>query len=175
MTKPHPKLRPSKPTSGTPRVKPGLTENALNVKREVVDYLRTHCPKALLSFGRISPGIMQYIGPEDALHIGICLLIEAKYPGLKAYHAKSEGKAGYVEQIKKLYMNVVAGFVDLEINDEAQTRNLYMEIKVKPNRLSTEQKAFIEFQRSRGHMAEVAYTMQQADAILTHYTKILEP
>ena len=172
MTKPHPKFRPSKPTSGTPRVKPGLTENAKATRREVYDYLHSNCPRAIMRLGIIPESLLQFVGPEDWLHIGICLLIENKYSGLKYYHANSEGKAGYVAQLKKKYMGVAPGFSDLEIQDLAQTRNLYMEIKVKPNKLTPDQKRFIDHQRSRGHMAEVAYTMQQADAILNHYTKI---
>jgi hypothetical protein len=159
------------PTKAKTRLPPGLTENALMRRSECVDYLSERSIAALMEFNRLPKNVLQYFGPEDILHVCICLLAKHAYKNLQLFHPKNEGKAGHIAQIKKKYMAVKPGFSDLEICRDDSVQTLYMEVKVKPNGPSPDQIKFIAMQRKRGHMAEVCFGLKQADEILNQYAR----
>ena len=156
-----------------PRTLPGLTDNAVNMRMEVISYLTQHIhPLAGAVLAKLPVNVVKYFTPEDWLHIGIGQMMQFRFKRLQAFHPKNEGKSGIIEQVKKRYMGVLAGASDYIIEHPDILTTLYMEVKVKPNKPTPEQTAFLNFQRGRGHLAEVVYSMEQAHRILKdYYTK----
>lgn len=153
-----------------PRTLPGLTTNAMSARQDVVEYLTTKIHQsAAIRILSISIASAKYYGPEDWLHIGIGQMMAFRFKKFLCWHPKNEGKAGLIEQQKKRLMGVRAGVSDYVIEHPECHATLYMEVKVKPNGPTPEQLEFLEYQRKRGHFAEVVYSMEQAHKILKDY------
>lgn len=159
------------------RTLPGMSEATQKVKDEVFAFAAKGYPKILPYFTSRNPDYRvtaKYLGPEDVLHIAICALLREYYPTFKVSHAKNESKEGHVGQAKKKLMGVESGFSDLMIQKPDIMAVLFMEIKVKPNGLSKEQRDFLQFQREAGHYATCAYSISEAAgaiSIFDQYTK----
>jgi len=127
-----------------------------DVKNEVYEFGLTGYHKILPYFSMANPHYKvaaKYMGPEDFLHVAICTYIREYHPTFKVSHPKNESKEGFSGQCKKKLMAVNSGFSDLLIQRPDTLRDLYLEVKVKPNKATPEQLEFIEFQRGRGHSA----------------------
>jgi len=155
---------------------PGASESTQRVKDEVFKFAANGYPKILPYFTARNPHYKvaaKYLNPEDVLHIGICALIAEYFPHFRVSHAKNEGKESHVGQAKKVLMGIAAGFSDLMVQKPGTTKCLFMEIKVKPNRLTADQKEFLEFQADCGHHTAVPYDMQEALYHLKEFDKIV--
>lgn len=156
------------------RTLPGMSEATQRVKDEIFAFAAKGYPKILPYFTSRNPDYRvaaKYLGPEDILHIAICALLREYYPAFKVSHAKNESKEGHVGQAKKKLMGVESGFSDLMIQKPGITRVLFMEIKVKPNGLSKEQRDFLQFQREAGHTAVCAYSIAEAAATIHNFNE----
>jgi len=155
---------------------PGASEATQRVKDGVFKFAANGYPKILPYFTARNPHYKvaaKYLNPEDVLHIGICALVKEYFPHFMVSHAKNEGKESHVGQAKKVLMGIAAGFSDLFIQKPGTTKCLFMEIKVKPNRLTADQKEFLEFQAECGHHTAVPYDMQEALYHLKEFDKIV--
>lgn len=148
---------------------PGLTPTAAAMRTECYDFLLKTNQSALLKMQSAIGKDLNFYGPEDVLQIAICALNKAVFPQLLFWHNKNEGKESYSGQRKKKAMGVKAGVIDLTIQMPNCLQILWLEVKVKPNKPSKDQHDFLEFQRKCGHVAEVAYSIEQAYIIIKNY------
>jgi len=151
--------------------------NAQKAKDLIFAIAAVKYPKILPYFTAKNPDYRvaaKYLGPEDILHIAICAFIREYHPALRVSHAKNEGKEGHVGQAKKRMMGVMAGFADLMIQKPGTLHALFLEVKVKPNVLTPEQKEFLEFQKKCGHFAFPVYSFGEAADLINDYAKYLD-
>ena len=66
--------------------------------------------------------------------------------------------------IKDFTVGEIIGFGDFFVKC-----GLYIEMKIKPNRLSPEQKQWVEYLSDAGYMVKVAWSADEAIAILKNY------
>ena len=155
---------------------PGESPATQKQKEAVYLFAQNVYPKILPYFTTRNPHYKvcaKYLNPEDVLHIAICALIKEYFPELKVSHAKNEGKEGHVGQAKKVMMGIESGFSDLMVQSSGKMKCLFMEVKVKPNRLTAEQNAFLDFQAECRHHTAVVYDMEQALFVLQEYCRVL--
>ena len=173
-------MKPATTKTGKPkkeRTLPGLSDATQRVKDEIFAFAAKEYPRILPYFTSRNPDYSKsakYLGPEDILHIAIVALLREYYPAFKVSHAKNESREGHVGQAKKKMMGIESGFSDLMIQKPGVMAVLFMEIKVKPNGLSKEQRDFLQFQREAGHYAHCAYSISEAAgaiSIFDQYTK----
>jgi hypothetical protein len=155
--------------SKTKRQLPGLTPTAAAMRTECYDFLLKTNQSALLKFQSAIGKDSSFYCQEDVLQIAICCMLQACFPKLLFWHPKNEGKESYSGQRKKKVMGVKAGVIDLPIQKPDCLQILWLEVKVKPNKPTKEQHEFLDFQRRCGHMAEVAYNIDQAYTIIKNY------
>ncbi|MBD5401832.1 VRR-NUC domain-containing protein [bacterium] len=97
-----------------------------------------------------------------------------EWPGFEAlrwlFHTANEGKVDPREAGKRQSMGVLAGVSDLLLLARSgRYSGLCLELKRKPNRLSAEQRAFLDFAAAQGYKAAVAYSVEEAQAVITSY------
>ena len=86
------------------------------------------------------------------------------------FHAATEGKCDPREAGKRQSMGVVAGISDLILLARSGPYSgLCLELKKKPNRLTPEQREFFDYVETQGYKTAVAYTLEEAQAVITHY------
>ena len=67
-------------------------------------------------------------------------------------------------------MGVVAGISDLILLARSGPYSgLCLELKRKPNKLTAEQREFFDYVETQGYKTAVAYTLEEAQAVITHY------
>lgn len=91
------------------------------------------------------------------------------------FHAANEGKVDPREAGKRKSLGVVAGVSDLLLLARSGPYSgLCLELKRKPNRLTQEQRNFFSFVESQGYKTAVAYTLEEAQTIITDYLQGME-
>lgn len=136
--------------------------------REHIAQFAQRYPKILQYFSNVNPHYRKawkYFYQEDLFQIAVCAWLREYFKGVEILHPKNEGKARHVEQAKKVLMGVEKGASDLLLQKEG-LKDFWMELKVKPNSPTKDQKLFIEKQRNLGNMAEIAYNLQEVESMV---------
>jgi hypothetical protein len=104
----------------------------------------------------------KFLTKEDNCHHAILTWFKWNYPKMKIHHSPNEGRRSEFERFKYSYLGSDNGFPDLMIPEI----KLILEIKIKPNRVSQAQKEWMEYFKSIGWRAEVAWTFEEAVGII---------
>lgn len=110
----------------------------------------------------------KYFHAEELMQIVFCNWLKEYCPEVQACHFKNEGKAGHVEQARKALMGVRSGAVDLLLQKEG-CRDCWLELKVKGNKPTPNQVAFLEFQARLGSFTGVPYTLFEAAGMVVEW------
>lgn len=114
----------------------------------------------------------KYLGPEDHLHRQVINYITAQYPGVLFHHSPMEGKRSRFEQFKLKWLGAKSGFPDLFIFASNRNGNgLAIELKVKPNKPTENQNAWLSALHNRLYVAEVCYSFEEAKKVIDNYLK----
>lgn len=97
-----------------------------------------------------------------------------EWPGFEAlrwlFHTANEGKVDPREAGKRQSMGVLAGVSDLLLLARSgRYSGLCLELKRKPNRLSAEQRDFLDFAAANGYKTAVAWSVEEAQGVITDY------
>lgn len=143
----------------------------LPYQTEAVQKMRTHIgefcrkwPRAGSVFNMKNPYYKKgwkYFHAEEIFQIAFCNFLKEYHPGVEVCHFKNEGRAGHVEQARKALMGVRSGAVDLLLQKEGH-RDCWLELKVRPNKPTPNQTAFLEFQARLGSYTGVPFDLFQA-------------
>lgn len=120
---------------------------------------------------RINP-YLKFLGPEDHLHKQVINYLSAQYPGVLFHHSPMEGKRSKFEQFKLKWLGSKSGFPDLFIFAANSNGNgLAIELKVKPNRCTDNQNAWLAALHNRMYKTAVCYTFYEAKVVIDNYLK----
>ncbi len=108
---------------------------------------------------------------EQCIVIDWAMLHEGKYPCLRWLHAiPNGGSRNKIEAVNLKRQGVKAGVCDLFLPfAKGDYHGLYIEMKVKPNKLTDLQTRFIDFAVRSGYKAVVCYSAQEAIGVIVGY------
>lgn len=100
--------------------------------------------------------------------------MSGRYPELKLlYHIPNGGSRNSIEAYHLKQQGVKAGVPDLCLPVPRGTyHGLYIEMKVKGNKPTANQKEWIEKLREQGYKAEVCYGWEEASGVILDYFKL---
>lgn len=114
----------------------------------------------------------KFLGPEDHLHRKVVQYLTLQYPGVLFHHSPMEGKRSRFEQFKLKWLGAKAGFPDIFIFAANKRGNgLAIELKVKPNKPTDNQNAWLAGLYNRNYFAEVCYDFEEAKKVIDLYLK----
>jgi hypothetical protein len=117
-------------------------------------------------------GFEKFLGKEDHLHRQVIQYIALQYPGVLFHHSPMEGKRTPFEQFKLKWLGAKSGFPDIFIFAANKRGNgLAIELKVKPNRCTENQNAWLAGLYNRNYVAEVCYDFEEAKKVIDNYLK----
>lgn len=115
-------------------------------------------------------GFEKYLGREDHLQKQVLSYLQFQYPTVPVHHSPLEGKRTRFEQFKIKWLGVRAGFPDLFIAaPHGQRHGLFIELKVKPNKTTEGQRAWLEELSRQGYYASVCYSFDEAKSVIDNY------
>ena len=86
------------------------------------------------------------------------------------YHIPNGGKRNKLIAVQLKKEGVKAGVLDLHLPvARGGYHSLYIEMKIKPNKLTTKQATFKKLAEDQGNRCEVCYSMNEAIAMLQEY------
>lgn len=96
-----------------------------------------------------------------------------KDPRLAAvFHPANGGKRNLIEAVKFKRMGVRAGVLDIVVPIPVQPyHGLFVELKIKPNKLTDKQNEYAGLVRGLGYMVSIAWSGQEAVNILNDYLR----
>lgn len=99
---------------------------------------------------------------------------EEQYPELRLmYHIPNEGKRSKVTGAQLKAQGLKAGVPDVCLPvAHGGYIGLYVEMKVKPNRPTENQKQWLRALRGAGHFTAVAYTWEEAKNLIVEYLSL---
>lgn len=129
----------------------------------------------------------KYLTKEDHLHIQVCTYIEMQYRNIFFIHPHNEAKRKPFERYLAKKMRLRTGAPDILIFEPKITRGtdgvhtvvieyikycgLAIEFKIKPNKLSDNQKYCLEKLVEKKWKAVACYTFEEAQKIIDDYLK----
>lgn len=114
----------------------------------------------------------QFLGPEDRMAKALKEWLNYQYPKLLWWHTPNEGKRSRFEQYKAKALGIKAGVSDIIMPSPRMAmryNGLALELKVKPNKCTDSQVAFLDDMEKLGWMCRVAYTFEQAQEIIEEF------
>jgi hypothetical protein len=109
---------------------------------------------------------------EDSLTISVATFLRMQYPDVLAFHIANERKTSPRHGAKLKRMGVLAGVSDFFIAEARRGFNgMFLELKIKPNKLTENQKTFIQKAQRKGYKAYVAYDIDEAIKVIEEYLK----
>ena len=102
----------------------------------------------------------KYLEPEQIFHIFVYqFILHYHNQDVEVWHTENESKRNHVQQAKSLLMGVTKGVPDLIIQRKGEFAYplLFIELKIKGNYPTDEQKKFIENQLKMGNHAYIVY------------------
>lgn len=112
----------------------------------------------------------KFLGPEDHLHRQVINYLCSQYPGVLFHHSPMEGRRSKFEQFKLKWMGAKSGFPDLMIFCANKNGNgLAIELKVKPNKPTPNQKEWITQLWNRNYRAKICYSFDEAKSVIDKY------
>lgn len=130
-------------------------------------------PKAL----RKNP-FERHLTKEDRLHVAVCDYLDLQYPNIPYTHPHNEGKRTKFERYKAKKLRMKPGIPDLLIfranGDELGFPlhiGLAIELKIRPNRPTENQKKWLKDLASNGWQCHVIYDFDQAKKVIDDYLK----
>ncbi|WP_294749997.1 VRR-NUC domain-containing protein [uncultured Ruminococcus sp.] len=99
---------------------------------------------------------------------------EAKYPELGLmYHIPNEGKRSAVTGARLKAQGLKSGVPDVCLpTAHGGYIGLYIEMKVRPNKPTENQKQWLRALRGAGHFTAVAYTWEEAKDLIEEYLRL---
>lgn len=84
---------------------------------------------------------LKYLGPEDKLHRSILDYIRLSYPKSVVAHPPNEGRRTRFERFKAKYLGISSGLPDILLftPNVHGYNGLALEVKIKPNKMTTAQ------------------------------------
>lgn len=114
----------------------------------------------------------KFLGPEDHLHRQVLNYLSSQYPAVLVHHSPMEGKRSRFEQFKLSWLGSKSGFPDLFIFCATKQGNgLAIELKIKPNKPTPNQNAWLAALHNRNYRTEVCYDFDQAKKVIDDYLK----
>lgn len=153
---------------------PYLTEPVIKMREHIGEFCRKY-PKVGFVFNtktntpyRIA---YKYLHAEDLLQLAFLSFLQHYYKGVNHYHIDNErrGKLGNVQKAKVMLMGVSAGMSDLLLQSP-ELPDAWIELKVKPNRPTDAQLAFLELQESFGKFTGIAYDLWDCETFMKNWT-----
>ena len=112
----------------------------------------------------------KFLGPEDHLHHQVIGFLTAQYPGVLFHHSPMEGRRSKFEQFKLKWLGAKSGFPDLFIFASNRNGNgLAIELKVKPNKCTENQNAWLAALHNRNYKTAVCFSFEEAKAVIEQY------
>lgn len=109
---------------------------------------------------------LRFLGPED--HLQHRVITWCRLNKIKFHHSPNEGRRSDFERFKYSYLGSDCGFPDLLF---VQLK-LAVELKIKPNGCTPDQKIWLEFFKSIGWKAEVCFTYDEAVKIIAERKEV---
>lgn len=120
----------------------------------------------------MNSGFHKFLGKEDHEHRKVITYLQLQYPGVLFLHVPNEGRRTPFEQFKFKWLGGKAGFPDFMIFVANKHGNgLAIEMKVKPNKPTDAQKAWLAALHNRNYVAEVCFSFEEAKIVIDNYLK----
>jgi len=120
---------------------------------------------------KINP-FYKYLTKEDHLHLQIVQYLNLQYKDSFWIHCPSEGRRTPFERYKAKLLGLKKGIIDFLIFEKRIYAGLAIEIKIKPNKPTSEQLETMEKLQNRGWWTTVCYTFEQAKNIIDWYLNL---
>lgn len=104
----------------------------------------------------------KYLGPEDHLQHQVITWVQYAYKNIRFHHSPDAARRSPFERYKYSFLGSDSGFPDLIFPSIL----LAIELKVKPNKATELQKEWLEYLRLHGWMAEICYTLEEAQKLI---------
>lgn len=115
---------------------------------------------------------LKYLGAEDHLHIQVTQYLNTQYPKVLWHHSPNEGKRSAFERFKTSVLGVKSGCPDILIFTPIRPFvGLAIELKIKPNKVSPNQKEFLNQLLSCGWMTFVGFNFEETKHVIDEYLK----
>lgn len=115
-------------------------------------------------------GFFKYLTKEDNLQLALCNYLKMAYRDVIFHHSPNEGKRSYFERFKLKIMGVSSGFPDLFIPiAKGGYHGLFIELKIKPNKCTDNQKKWIKYIIEQGYKADICYDFDEAKKVIDDY------
>ena len=113
---------------------------------------------------------LDYLGPEDHFQHSVFDYLFYQYRK-KAFffHVPNESRRTPFERFKAKYLGMIAGVSDWIVVKKDKV--LFLELKIKPNKLTESQRVFLNQMEILGFTANVAYTFEEAKEIIDEFMK----
>jgi len=114
----------------------------------------------------------KFLGKEDHLHRQVIQYLTIQYPGVLFHHSPMEGKRSRFEQFKMKWLGAKSGFPDIFIFAANSYYNgMAIELKVKPNKPTENQNAWLAALFNRRYQSVVCYCFDDAKNVIDNYFK----
>ena len=103
-------------------------------------------------------------------------MAETKYPELKLmYHIPNEGKRSRITGARLKQAGLRSGVPDICLpTAHGDYIGLFIELKIKPNKPTGNQKQWLRALREAGHFTAVCYTWEEAKDLIEDYLRLPE-
>jgi hypothetical protein len=108
--------------------------------------------------------------PEDILQEQCVTWFRYQYPGKILFSTLNGVRIGIKAAFRCKRQGMIRGIPDLVIPEPNELfHGLFIELKIKPNRLTPEQKEFLEKVTDRGYYGTVVYNFEEFQTIVKGY------
>lgn len=119
--------------------------------------------------------LFKYLGKEDHLQIKVACYMATNYPEVLMHHSPNEGKRTPIEQLRVKYFGVKA-LPDVMVYKhgwvgEGICHGLAIELKIKPNKLSKNQKEILNKLKESGWKTAICYNLEDTITQINDYLK----
>jgi len=112
------------------------------------------------------------LGKEDQSQMACVRWFSLQYPNILLHHSPNGGSRHLLEGAKFKKMGTVAGFSDIFIMKPARGfHGLFVELKVKPNKLTDKQEEFLQKAKAERYATAVCYSFEEFVKVVTQYLK----
>lgn len=115
------------------------------------------------------------LGKEQLLHSSVCDYLDYKYPNVFYFHPHNEARRTPYERFLMKVMRLRPGVPDILVPFPQQgNTGMALEFKIKPNKLTENQKNIISILNSYKWKVYVCYNFDQAKNHIDQYLKMID-
>lgn len=123
-------------------------------------------------WGKKQNPLRKFLTREDLMAEGFIIYVKSQYPKLFFWHTPNEGRRTAFQRLVWSITGSKAGVSDyIIISPVPEHKGLVLELKVPPNKLTPDQRVFLDEMKKLGWEAEVAFDGETARMYVDNFMK----